>query len=100
MYSRTFGRGRDKRKAESEPGLGQALPVVRVEITDLTKPQQNQVFTAPACIFPPRIKIKNRIFYTTPPSRYNAIAKEEFAMKDKVNVEGTAKVVIVDDLDE
>ncbi len=52
--------------------------MVRVEITDLTKPQQNQVFTAPARIFPPWIKTRNRIYYTTPPSRYNDIAKEEF----------------------
>ena len=29
--------------------------MVRVEITDLTKPQKNQVFTAPARILPTRI---------------------------------------------
>lgn len=90
----------DKRKAESEPGLGQALPVVRVEITDLTKPQIKPSIYGACAHFSSMNQTKNRIFYTTPPSRYNAIAKEEFAMKDKVNVEGTAKVVIVDDLDE
>ena len=58
--------------------------MVRVEITDLTKPQEKQVLLAPARIFPPRIKTKNRTFYRTPPSRYNGIAKEEFAMKDNL----------------
>ena len=54
-----------------------------MEITDLTEPQENQVFTAPARIFPPGTKTKNRIFYRTPHLQYNKTVKEEFAMKDE-----------------